>query len=367
MFGTGLSVALLIMNAYFLWRVISTPIITHRVPRWIFFLASGVLCAAFFLGHHLGRSAPGPFTAALELVGMDWMASLLLICVCLLAVDLVTGFGLLFRRVAPLLRSAALVAGTMLAVLAMVQGMRSPVVQEYEVRLKGLPQELDGTVVVAMSDFHLGSLIGRRWLEARVSQVQTLRPDLVVFIGDIIEGHGQSPAELVPVLRRFCAPMGVWAVLGNHEFFGGGDSSASLLADANIRVLRNRWAEVRPGLILAGVDDLTGARRSGQSGDFVAHALAARPPGATILLSHTPWRAEEAAGYGVGLMLCAHTHGGQIWPLGYLVRTRYPLLAGWYEVGGMPAIVTRGAGTWGPRMRLWHPGEIARITLRRGG
>jgi predicted MPP superfamily phosphohydrolase len=63
-------------------------------------------------------------------------------------------------------------------------------------------------------------------------------------------------------------------------------------------------------------------------------------------------------------MLCGHTHGGQIWPFGYLTRLTYPLLAGRYEVGGMPVIVSRGAGTWGPRMRLWRPGEILRVTLR---
>ena len=63
-------------------------------------------------------------------------------------------------------------------------------------------------------------------------------------------------------------------------------------------------------------------------------------------------------------MLCGHTHGGQIWPFGYLVRQVYPLLAGRYDVDGMPVIVSRGAGTWGPRMRLWEPGEIIRVTLR---
>jgi hypothetical protein len=63
-------------------------------------------------------------------------------------------------------------------------------------------------------------------------------------------------------------------------------------------------------------------------------------------------------------MLCGHTHGGQIWPFSYLVRRTYPLLAGRYEVDGMPVIVSRGTGTWGPRMRLWYPGEILRITLR---
>ena len=83
-----------------------------------------------------------------------------------------------------------------------------------------------------------------------------------------------------------------------------------------------------------------------------------------MFLSHSPLRADEVASAGVGLMLAAHTHGGQIWPFGYLTRMNYPLLAGQYDVGGMPVIVSRGTGTWGPRMRLWRPSEILRVTLR---
>ncbi len=98
----------------------------------------------------------------------------------------------------------------------------------------------------------------------------------------------------------------------------------------------------------------------------MTRALAGRAPGATILLSHAPSQANRVSAAGVDLMLSGHTHGGQIWPFGYLVRREYPLLAGEYAVGGMTVIVCRGTGTWGPRMRLWHPGEILRITLRAG-
>ena len=98
----------------------------------------------------------------------------------------------------------------------------------------------------------------------------------------------------------------------------------------------------------------------------VEQTLANRPPGAVILLSHSPLLADVAATAGAGLMLSGHTHNGQIWPFGYLVRLSYPLLGGRYEVGGMPVIVCCGTGTWGPRMRLWRPGEILRITLRSG-
>jgi predicted MPP superfamily phosphohydrolase len=136
-----------------------------------------------------------------------------------------------------------------------------------------------------------------------------------------------------------------------------------LLQKAGIRLLRNHWAQVRPGFVLAGVEDLTAHRRSGRSGNLMVPALSGRPPGAAVLLSHTPWQTEEAAGAGAGLMLSGHTHGGQIWPFSYLIRLRYPLLAGRYQIDQMTVIVCRGTGTWGPRMRLWRPGEILCITL----
>ena len=94
--------------------------------------------------------------------------------------------------------------------------------------------------------------------------------------------------------------------------------------------------------------------------------LAGRPESAaTIFLSHRPEGMEEAADAGVELMLCAHTHGGQIWPFDYIAGAANSLLAGRYEVRNMPVVVCRGTGTWGPRMRLWPRSEILRITLRR--
>jgi hypothetical protein len=237
-------------------------------------------------------------------------------------------------------------------------------VTSYEVQVAGLPPELDGTVLVALSDLHLGSSLGEEWLADRVAQVQSLRPDLVVLLGDVFEGHGPPDNQLVAGLSRLSAPLGVWAVPGNHESFGARTAASAPAGQAGIQTLTNWWAEVRPGLILAGVEDLTAASRTGQGKGLVERALEGRPSGATILFSHTPWHTEAAANGGVALMLCGHTHGGQVWPLDHLVRTRYPLLEGRYDMGRMTVIVSRGAGTWGPRMRLWAPGEVLHITLR---
>ena len=365
MFGTILISICTLMHVYVFWRAASVPFLTQHIPLKFLIGAGVILWAIFLFGRMVGHGGTGALAGTLELLGMTWMAMLFLTFISLLAADLVTLFGFLMPRLAPSLRGWALVAGGALSLIALFQGLRAPVVQRYEVSLPGLPNEMDGTVLVALSDLHLGALLGERWLGNRIAQVQALKPDLVVLLGDIFEGHGRPQDTMLFTFRRLSAPLGVWAVPGNHEFYGGRGIKMGLFEEAGFRMLRNRWAEVRPGLVLAGVNDLTSQRRAGQGGDPISQALADRPPGATILLSHTPWQAEKAAKAGAGLMLCGHTHGGQIWPFGYLVRLIYPLLEGRYEVDGMTVIVCRGTGTWGPRMRLWRPGEILHVTLHR--
>jgi predicted MPP superfamily phosphohydrolase len=356
MFGTIVISVCTFMHVYVFWRSASVPFVEQHISRKGFVGIALIVWAIFFLGRILGHSGTGILAGILEFLGMNWIAVLFLSFLPLLLVDLITLFGFLMPRIAPSLRGVALVIGMMLSVLALIQGLRSPIVEKYEVTLPGLPDALDGTVIVALSDMHLGSLLGEGWLSGRIAQVKSEKPDLVVLLGDIFEGHGLPKDQLIAPFRQLSATYGLWAIPGNHEFYGG--SRTNLFESAGFKLLNNTWVEVRPGLVLAGVEDFTIRSRNGHNNDPISIALTGHPSGATILLSHTPWQAEKAAQKGVGLMLSGHTHGGQIWPLGYLVQKQYPLLEGRYEVDGMTAIVCRGTGTWGPRMRLWHPGQI---------
>jgi predicted MPP superfamily phosphohydrolase len=363
MFGIILISVGTLVHFYVFWRAASVPIVVRYVSRRLFLGVGVCLWTVFSSARVFGHGGSGPLAASLELTGMNWMGVLFLNFVCLLAVDLVTLFGFLVPQRAPSLRGWAVAAAGALSLIALFQGLRPPVVQHHEVSIEGLPDDLEGMVIAAMSDLHLGSQRGERWLADRVAQVNAERPDLVVLLGDIFEGHSSPQQDLLLTLGSLSAPQGVWDVPGNHEFLQDQGTSLRLMEHAGLHVLRDRWAQVRPGLVLAGVDDLTALSRAGERRDSLSKALGSRPPGATILLSHTPWQAERASSEGVGLMLCGHTHGGQIWPFGYVIRMIYPLLEGRYEVAGMTAIVCRGTGTWGPRMRLWRPSEILRVTL----
>jgi uncharacterized protein len=362
MFGAVLTAAFSVLLLYVAWRATSVPLVARRISRTRVAVVGVLLWVVFVLGRFFGHDGTGVFARALETFGMCLLGSLFIVSMPLLAVDLFTCFGRLFSRWAASLRGWALVAGCVLSGIALVQGLRAPAVVSHDVTLPSLPAELDGKVLVAMSDAHLGTLLDAGWFSDRIADVRRLRPDLLVFLGDMFEGHGDPPRDL-PALRQLRAPLGKWFVNGNHESQGDAGAGAALLEQAGFRRLASQWAEPAPGLVLAGVDDLSHHRRHGRDGDPLGRALGGRPTGATVLLSHTPWQADRAARAGVELMLSGHTHGGQIWPWGYLVKTIYPLLAGRYDVDGMPVIVCRGTGTWGPRMRLWHRGEILKVTL----
>jgi predicted MPP superfamily phosphohydrolase len=351
------------MHAYVAWRVWGLPGVSS-LPRPLLLTITAFLWLSYLLARVLERFGAKLVGGALEYVGATWMGVLFLLLVTLLALDVVTLFGRVLPEAAPHLRQAAVIGALLLSAVAIVQGARGPVVSEHEVRLSGLPKERDGLVLVAVSDVHLGTLIGDRWLARQVERINALKPDAIAVVGDLVDGNVGAVEPLVPALRRLQAPLGTWAVLGNHEYYAGLDRSVALLERAGMRVLRDRWVEAAPGLVVAGVDDLTARRQFGQKGDPLDAALGGRPPGATVLLSHTPWRAEEAAARGVGLMLSGHTHDGQIWPFRYFELFMYPLMGGRYDISGMTAIVCRGTGTWGPPMRLWRRSELLRITLR---
>lgn len=227
MFGTVLTVAVTAMHLYVFGRATAAPLLTQHVSRPTIVVAGLVLWAVFVAGRTFGHGGVGTLARALEMLGMTWMAALFLIFVCLLAADALTGFGLLFSRSAPAVRGWGLAAGILLAAVALVQGLRPPAVVRHEVHLQGLPNDLDDTILVAVSDLHLGSLLGASWLQARVDQVLELQPDLIVLLGDTFEGHGRPAGDLVPVLGRLSAPMGAWAVLGNHDSYRRSGAAAA--------------------------------------------------------------------------------------------------------------------------------------------
>ena len=212
----------------------------------------------------------------------------------------------------------------------------------------------------------LGPILGRPFAEHLARRIEALAPDLVAITGDLVDGDAARIADEVAPLAALRAPHGVFFVTGNHDHYSGASEWCDTLAALGIRALRNERIAIggATGFDLVGVDDHRGDLL-GPGGEDLERALAGRDPARpAVLLAHDPSTFKRACTRGIDLQLSGHTHGGQIWPFGWLVRAAIPFVAGLYRRGGAVLYVSRGTGFWGPPMRLLAPAEITELVLR---
>ncbi|MEU4570979.1 metallophosphoesterase [Nonomuraea sp. NPDC023979] len=243
-----------------------------------------------------------------------------------------------------------------------------PVIEPVRVTLPGLDQRLRGLRFAVVSDIHLGPLTGIGHTERIVRMINGLEPDVVAIVGDLVDGSVSALGRLAKPFKNLESRYGAYFVTGNHEYFTeqGPGEWIEELADLGVRSLRNERVEIRHQgavLDLAGVNDVNGVTMN--DGPDFARALGGRDPNrAAVLLAHQPVQAEKAAEHGVDLQLSGHTHGGQMVPFNLIVPLQQPVVSGLGTVKGMPVYVTRGAGYWGPPVRVGAPPEITMLELR---
>jgi hypothetical protein len=221
--------------------------------------------------------------------------------------------------------------------------------------------------VAQVSDLHAGLLVGPARIRRVTSLLEELGPDLVVSTGDLVDGLAAHLNGTASILAALKPPLGKYAVTGNHEFYVGIAASEDYHRAAGFTLLRGRTVRVDQRLLLTGVDDPASSLSRRPTAAAEDALLAAREgPGARLLLKHQPRVASGTPGL-FDLQLSGHTHRGQIFPFGLLVRLSYPMAAGRYDLGGGSTLyVSRGTGTWGPPLRVLSPPEILLVTLVSG-
>lgn len=220
--------------------------------------------------------------------------------------------------------------------------------------------------IAAVSDLHLGGLTGFRTLRRMTGAISAQRPDILVVAGDLVDADMSAREKEAALLRAVPAPLGKFAVTGNHEMYRGLEMSLDFMKKSGLRVLRGHTTEAG-GIVIAGVDDTALAGRFTPDTTDVMRVLAMTPQDRFILLlNHKPHYPEEALGY-FDLQFSGHTHGGQFWPGGFLTRKAHGVGQGLNILGSGRRsglmFVTNGLGFWGPPVRFLAPPEVVVITL----
>jgi len=365
----------------YLYRRITGTYDLGRRDRRVLMISLAVLASLYFLGrviqaridHDIGTFIiwPGAVYLAVLSIGLTFLLAFEIGAALPFRIMIWTGvlskvtrnpIVAIRRRLLPIVGIVSVV----LCAFGTVGALQGPSVTKIELGLAGLPSRLDGFRLVHLSDLHVGGLVGRGYLEKVLDRVEPLDADLIVITGDLSDERHGGNGDVLRMIAGIPSSYGVLSVTGNHEFYIGGESAIATYERYGLPVLRQEHRVVAGGLVVAGVDDPSFLGGPTLVDDAILDALENVQEGLpVVLLSHQPLGVEQAAVAGVDLMLCGHTHGGQVPPFHFLSKVIYGYLSGLYEVGDMRLYVSNGAGFWGPATRLFADPEIVLITIRR--
>jgi predicted MPP superfamily phosphohydrolase len=237
--------------------------------------------------------------------------------------------------------------------------LRGPSVKRVTVPLAKLPRAAHGYRIAVVSDIHLGPILGRGFAQKVVDTINSIQPDIVAVVGDLVDGSVKNLGPAAAPLSQLKAPS--YFVTGNHEYYSGAEQWVEEVRRLGLHPLENARTEL-PWFDLAGVNDIAG-ESEGQGPDFTK-ALGDRDTArACVLLAHQPVQIHDAVKHGVDLQLSGHTHGGQLWPGNFIAAAANPTVAGLERYGDTQLYVSRGAGAWGPPTRVGAPSDITVIEL----
>ncbi len=335
------------------WLLKCFPLLGVKMPLLVCLITTLVMLAGFTLtrSHQVGEFWSMLYYAAYIYFGLVFLA----FCVC-------AGFAVANKLLTWLHVPTGWMGISTLLTLAVVfisafwGGFSAPKTKYVRVQIPGAPH----LKLALLSDTHLGMGVSLARFEQVLQRIEQEKPDMLLALGDIYE-YGPRREQYAAALARVKTPLGSYGVLGNHEYYVGYGDSKDFFRQAGITLLENTAVTLPNGVQIAGLKDI---KTAGVTAQDVAQLLTGLDKTKPIfLLSHTPGLEDTAAANGTDLMLCGHTHNGQLWPFTYLVKLAFAHVYGLYHIEKMKLYVTSGVFYWGIPLRFLAPAELVFIEV----
>jgi predicted MPP superfamily phosphohydrolase len=335
----------------------------HGAPRIVFSVTVCFSALIFFVGMFFENRFPIGAVSVMQHIGGIWLCSLLYFVPVVLIIDIVRlvdrFFPFLHRIFTANPQTVSLcvffsVVGFVAVIFVYgVVKFNNPSVVKIDFRtdkqLNSVPK------IVVASDLHLGYTTGSRKLNDFVELINSQNPDIVLLCGDVFD-RSVRPVEsknMLAKLKEIKAPMGVYAVPGNHEYYGDREKAFRYLSETFV-LLRDSVAQPTGDIYIAGRDDRSNRNRKPLKDIMqgVDHNKL------IILLDHQPQHLEEAQNAGVDFQFSGHTHDGQLWPINVIAGKLYEKSYGCLKKGNTFYYITSGLGLWGAHLRIGSRSEI---------
>ncbi|MDP4274010.1 MAG: metallophosphoesterase [Bacteroidota bacterium] len=331
-----------------------------------------LLVLSFFAGMIFEHQLPFKVSGDLQVIGVSWMISMVYIFIFLIFFDLlrlanhfwgifpaiITAHYLKVKIMAFIIVLASIIIAFFIGYLR----FSNPQTTVLQLSIPKHAGELKELKIAVASDLHLGDVVRKERLKKFVGKIEGLHPDMILLAGDVIDRNIKPVVQqnMSEELRKLKAPLGVYAITGNHEHYGNVEKSCAYLQQSGITVLRDTAIKIKNSLYLIGRDDLSNKHR--QSLHHLTENLDPALP--LILLDHQPRNLKEAISNHIDLQLSGHTHDGQVWPFNLIIHSIYEDGYGYLRKDNTQFYVTSGLGLWGAPFRIGTKSEVVLIKLR---
>ncbi|MDR0486689.1 MAG: metallophosphoesterase [Treponema sp.] len=343
------------------------------MKTFTFWLSFILLCGSFICANlpRLNRLAILRFSSAY------WMVVIMYLLLSFALFDILRLALLLCRRsiLTPQFTAFGIGALLCLSLLTIIGGAihaRSIGTVNYRVNVDKQGRDMR---IALISDLHIGGTVNKARVSRIVDTINRAEPDVVCITGDIFDGSTEKVQDLPAIIsefRRIQAPLGIYACLGNHDvdrmFQGGGTGRIEdILSQAGVVLLQDEAAAVTEYISIAGRRDARPIGMNKTRASAAELCAAIDPRRTVIVLDHQPTQFAEIEKAGADIVLCGHTHRGQLFPANLITRRIYKRAGGvhygYWKGTTLQAVVTSGAGTWGPPVRIATQNEVAIIDV----
>lgn len=345
-----------------------------RTIRIIMIVIFGTELITYSIGFIFYRYLPESVTQFIRVMGTSWMLFLLYCGGLWLIIDLVNAIRLKISHKPWRLKDqsrrfkvVSYLVPMIIVIGIMIHGryrFMHPVVQQVSITTHKTAEKMDSVRIAMIGDLHLGYMINRKHTKRFVDLIMAQQPDLILFVGDIIDGHIEPILQqrMDEELARLHAPLGVFSCTGNHEYRYDAEEKISLLNNAGITILRDSAVLIDSSFYVIGREDKVMPTRKPLRKILSDQSVEMSKP--VIVLNHTPDNLAEEADAGADIALYGHTHHGQAFPGNIATEMTFEVAHGYKKKGDTHVYVTSGIGLVGPQYRIGTVSEMVMLNVK---
>jgi hypothetical protein len=363
-------IAQLLLTPYIAYR--GQQALPNKWSRFTFILLCAIELIIYFIGYIFRNHLSDELLVSIQMVCNTWYFSCIYIMMPLVIIEVIrwsnkrrpwlpTYIITHYKTTKAILFTTIAIAVSSLMVHA-YNNVANPIVKHVYINIPKDGGTLDSLTIAMMSDTHFGEVITRKYAEKYVALCNAEKPDLIVFVGDIIDYEVlyAEKGKVEEVLQQLKAPMGVYAVNGNHEYRANREAKRRWIEKAGLTLLSDSVVSLADSsFYLIGRDDLVNYMRAPLQ-ELMQPLDQTKP---SIIIEHQPESLAETAMNKADLALHGHTHGGQLWPYTIVINQVFECAYGSYRKGDSQYYVSCGIGSAGPPYRIATRSELVMLHI----